>query len=83
MLSGASAATGLLTIKKNGTIISSFRAKHDGGTTVVTFITATIDLAAVDDYYEALFTQSSGNAWTTQNLATEAFLEIMRLAGTT
>lgn len=82
MTSGASAATGLLTIKKNGTIIAGFRAKHDGGTTSVTFTTATIDLAAAADYYEAWFSQSSGDAWATQNLVHEAFLEIMRLPGT-
>lgn len=82
MLSGAAATTGLLTIKKNGTIISSFRAVHDGGTTVETFIAAIIDLAAATNYYEAWFTQSSGNTWATQNSETEAFLEIMRLAGT-
>ena len=71
---------GLLTIKKNGTIIAGWRKPHHGGTTVETYMVSVIDLAAATDYYEVYLSQSSGDAWATLNSETEAFLEIIRMS---
>lgn len=80
--SGAAAATAVISILKNGSIIASYRRPHAGGSTVEGYKISVIDLAAAADHYQVQINQSSGNSWNTLSTAIEAFFEIERRTGT-
>ena len=79
------ASAGEIRILKNGSTIAINIVDHDSslGAAALGYSVQTLDLAAVDDYYQVSFTQASGSTWTVQSGIDQSFFEIFRLAGTT